>query len=147
MYAKFKESREAAMSKSWSQTTPNGNGNGNANGHAEPNGDANTGEVSTSLPPLKYKDEDPEKDEGWITFDKPICYLYAGQGPFISVDMMQFPVSLPNDGFIDVVLQEVVSITGPSFRPSHMLTKTVDATRRDAFCHGRSGGWQKLLER
>jgi len=57
------------------------------------------------LPPLQYNSEDPEGD-GWITFDKPMLYMYAGKGPFVGTDLMQFPVSLPNDGCIDVVLQE-----------------------------------------
>jgi sphingosine kinase len=56
----------------------------------------------TSLPPLKYTND----NEGWITFDKPLCYIYAGQGPYVARDLMQFPVSLPDDGLIDVVAQE-----------------------------------------
>ncbi|KAK7693422.1 hypothetical protein QCA50_002990 [Cerrena zonata] len=105
MFDKFKEAREAAFSRSSSRAALNGNGNGN--GHAEPNGDAGTAELSTALPPLKYKDEDPTKDEGWILFDKPVSYFYAGQGPFVSVDLMQFPVSLPNDGHIDIAVQAI----------------------------------------
>lgn len=71
----------------------------------------NDAEVGSSLPPLLYKDE--PTGEGWITFDQPICYLYAGKGPYVARDLMQFPVSHPNDGCIDVVIQEVVS--GPLF--------------------------------
>jgi sphingosine kinase len=66
-------------------------------------------------------------DEGWITFDKPLLYVYAGQGPYVArfvglqfqafhdlkvvisfSDYMTFPVSLPDDGFIDVSAQEMV---------------------------------------
>lgn len=48
-------------------------------------------------------------DDGWITFDKPMSYVYAGKGPYVSKDFMQFPVSLPDDGLVDVVAQEIVS--------------------------------------
>ncbi|OBZ75597.1 Sphingoid long chain base kinase 4 [Grifola frondosa] len=58
--------------------------------------------ASTSLPPLKYAAMD---SEGWITFEKPMLYLYAGKGPYVSRDFMQFPVSTPNDGLIDVIAQ------------------------------------------
>lgn len=61
--------------------------------------------TSSELPPLQHISEDPES-EGWITFDKPTLYMYAGKGPFVGADLMQFPVSLPNDGCIDIVLQE-----------------------------------------
>ncbi|KAI0647126.1 ATP-NAD kinase-like domain-containing protein [Trametes meyenii] len=58
---------------------------------------------STALPPLKYSEAD---SEGWVTFDRPLDYLYAGKGPYVSADVLQFPVSLPTDGLIDVALQE-----------------------------------------
>ncbi|KAI0093855.1 ATP-NAD kinase-like domain-containing protein [Irpex rosettiformis] len=67
--------------------------------------DAATG-TSSSLPSLQHKDE-PTGD-GWITFEEPICYLYAGKGPYVGRDFMQFPVSHPDDGCIDVVIQEVI---------------------------------------
>jgi sphingosine kinase len=60
----------------------------------------------SSLPALLHKDA-PTGD-GWITFEEPICYLYAGKGPFVARDLMQFPVSHPDDGYIDVVIQEMV---------------------------------------
>ncbi|KZP11950.1 hypothetical protein FIBSPDRAFT_870708 [Athelia psychrophila] len=44
--------------------------------------------------------------DGWLTFDKPAMYLYAGKGPFVSRDLMQFPVSVPDDGYVDIVVQE-----------------------------------------
>lgn len=48
-------------------------------------------------------------DDGWITFDKPMSYVYAGKGPYVSKDFMQFPVSLPDDGLVDVVAQEITT--------------------------------------
>nr|VWO98681.1 Efflux pump FUB11 (Fusaric acid biosynthesis protein 11) [Ganoderma boninense] len=59
----------------------------------------------TGVPELKHIGPDADKD-GWITFDKSFNYFYAGKGPFVSVDLMQFPVSHPDDGFIDVVIAE-----------------------------------------
>jgi sphingosine kinase len=60
-----------------------------------------------------------EDERGWITFDKPLLYVYAGQGPYVGryvslfssttlvfihrSDLMAFPVSLPDDGMSDVV--------------------------------------------
>jgi sphingosine kinase len=35
--------------------------------------------VSDTLPSQKHLEE----EDGWITFDKPILYLYAGQGPYV----------------------------------------------------------------
>jgi sphingosine kinase len=32
-------------------------------------------------PPLLKHSTD---DEGWITFDKPLLYVYAGQGPYVA---------------------------------------------------------------
>ncbi|PIL24066.1 hypothetical protein GSI_13817 [Ganoderma sinense ZZ0214-1] len=59
----------------------------------------------TGVPELKHIGPDADRD-GWITFDKSFSYFYAGKGPFVSVDLMQFPVSHPDDGFIDVVIAE-----------------------------------------
>ncbi|KAK0210950.1 ATP-NAD kinase-like domain-containing protein [Desarmillaria ectypa] len=50
-----------------------------------------------------------ESDEGWTTFDQPLLYLYAGKGPFVGRDFMAFPVSLPDDGMIDIVAQTLSS--------------------------------------
>jgi sphingosine kinase len=38
-------------------------------------------ESGSSLPPLKYM---PDDEEGWITFDKPILFIYGGKGPYVS---------------------------------------------------------------
>ncbi|KAJ4487911.1 ATP-NAD kinase-like domain-containing protein [Lentinula aciculospora] len=48
-----------------------------------------------------------EETEGWITFSEPLLYLYAGKGPYVGRDFMAFPVSLPDDGLIDIVAQSV----------------------------------------
>ncbi|OSC99075.1 hypothetical protein PYCCODRAFT_1438681 [Trametes coccinea BRFM310] len=61
-------------------------------------------EEASGLPPLRYKDADTSAD-GWLTFEGPLMSLFAGKGPFVSPDLMQFPVSLPADGLIDVTLQ------------------------------------------
>lgn len=65
-------------------------------------------EVNT-LPDLQHTSVNPQGD-GWITFDKPLLYVYAGKGPYVSKGFMQFPVSMPHDGYIDVVVQELVSV-------------------------------------
>jgi sphingosine kinase len=44
------------------------------------NPDLDTGEVETSLPPLKYSSTD---DDGWTTVDKPLLYVFAGKGPYV----------------------------------------------------------------
>lgn len=77
----------------------------------QPNGHAPTADEATTptggLPPMKYNFENAEGD-GWVGFDKDICFVYAGKGPYVARDLMQFPVSLPNDGAVDVVVQELV---------------------------------------
>ncbi|KAI0362196.1 hypothetical protein OH77DRAFT_1466649 [Trametes cingulata] len=70
------------------------------------NGDAPAPEDASDhvgLPSLQFSDED---EDGWVTFDRPLAYLFAGKGPFVSRDLLQFPVSLPTDGLIDVALLE-----------------------------------------
>jgi len=42
-------------------------------------------------------------EEGWTIFDEPILYVYAGKGPYVGRDFMAFPVSLPDDGLIDLM--------------------------------------------
>ncbi|KAH9981169.1 ATP-NAD kinase-like domain-containing protein, partial [Lactifluus volemus] len=64
-------------------------------------------ENTTALPPLLYAND----TEGWTTFEGPILYLYAGKGPYVSRDLMQFPVSVPNDGMVDLVIQGRLSRT------------------------------------
>jgi len=63
--------------------------------------------LSTELPPLQYVDD----YDGWTTFEGPILFFYAGKGPYVGRDLMQFPVSLPNDGMCDLVIQGRLSRT------------------------------------
>lgn len=80
----------------------------NGNGHAD-----ETTTPTGALPPMKYNFENAEGD-GWVGFNKDICFVYAGKGPYVARDLMQFPVSLPNDGAVDVVVQELVRFRFPS---------------------------------
>ncbi|KAF8163335.1 ATP-NAD kinase-like domain-containing protein [Crassisporium funariophilum] len=59
-----------------------------------------------ALPPLKHHQEDVE---GWTVFKEPILYVYAGKGPYVARDFMAFPVSLPDDGLIDVMAMPLSS--------------------------------------
>ncbi|KAI0374974.1 hypothetical protein BV20DRAFT_405217 [Pilatotrama ljubarskyi] len=75
-----------------------------ANGDAPAAAAAPTLDASDGgLPPLQYSEMD---EDGWVTFDRPLAYLFAGKGPYVSRDLLQFPVSLPTDGLIDVALLE-----------------------------------------
>lgn len=60
-----------------------------------------------SLPPLKYNRGEPTAEDGWITFDKPMVYLYAGKSPYVGRGLMQFPVACASDGLIDIVAHEL----------------------------------------
>ncbi|CAK5264569.1 unnamed protein product [Mycena citricolor] len=55
----------------------------------------------TALPPLQYS----ESKDGWTDVESPLLYVYAGKGPYVGRDFMAFPVSLPDDGLIDIVVQ------------------------------------------
>ncbi|THH33940.1 hypothetical protein EUX98_g262 [Antrodiella citrinella] len=101
IYKTFKEARSRALEASSSDTiqpVP-------ATEHSLI---ANGGSTVSSLPPLKYAGVDHEED-GWISVDKPTLFVYAGKGPYVSKDLMQFPTSLPDDGFIDVIVQERIT--------------------------------------
>ena len=72
------------------------------------------------LPSSKYLQGE---EDGWTVFNGSILYVYAGKGPYVGrytfsfeyigqtisntlwsrSDMMAFPVSLPDDGLIDVM--------------------------------------------
>ncbi|KAJ7111556.1 ATP-NAD kinase-like domain-containing protein [Mycena crocata] len=67
-----------------------------------PNSDA----TETALPALKHVGTD---DDGWTVLDEPLLYVYAGKGPYVGRDLMAFPVSLPDDGLIDLIAQQVSS--------------------------------------
>ncbi|KAF8892551.1 ATP-NAD kinase-like domain-containing protein [Infundibulicybe gibba] len=68
-----------------------------------------------ALPPLRYSNEDTD---GWTTFNEPVLYVYAGKGPYVGRDLMAFPVSLPDDGLIDIMIvpmssrREILSAMG-----------------------------------
>jgi sphingosine kinase len=82
-------------------------------------------DVSGNLPPLKHL---PDEVEGWTVVEEPILNFYAGKGPFVSRyktiittfpqtinniflrDFMAFPVSLPDDGLVDIMTMPAVSI-------------------------------------
>ncbi|KAJ7273740.1 ATP-NAD kinase-like domain-containing protein [Mycena haematopus] len=64
------------------------------------------GQEGTALPALKYSTTD---DEGWSVLNEPLLYVYAGKGPYVGRDLMAFPVSLPDDGLIDIAAQLVSS--------------------------------------
>ncbi|KAF5315834.1 hypothetical protein D9611_004729 [Ephemerocybe angulata] len=63
---------------------------------------------SGALPTLKYL---PDDNEDWTVIEDPILFVYAGQGPYVGRDYMAFPVSLPDDGMIDIATSrgEIVS--------------------------------------
>ncbi|KAF8212211.1 ATP-NAD kinase-like domain-containing protein [Mycena galopus ATCC 62051] len=48
-------------------------------------------------------------NEGWTVVDEPLLYVYAGKGPYVGRDLMTFPMSLPDDGLIDIAAQPVSS--------------------------------------
>ena len=83
---------------------------------------------SGGLPPLRYL---PDDTDGWVTCEEPILYFYAGKGPFVSRyvglslscsnllirrchcrDYMAFPVSVPNDGLVDIMTMPAVRAEG-----------------------------------
>ncbi|KDR81645.1 hypothetical protein GALMADRAFT_239721 [Galerina marginata CBS 339.88] len=77
------------------------------------------------LPSLKFLDGN---EEDWTTFDEPILYVYAGKGPYVGRDFMAFPVSLPNDGLIDVMAMSKTS-------RGDILTAMDGANQGECFWH------------
>jgi len=61
-----------------------------------------------SLPADRYISESTS-DTGWVSFDKPILYVYAGLQPYVARDLLQFPMAKPSDGYVDIAIQEVAS--------------------------------------
>ncbi|KAG6334830.1 hypothetical protein ID866_4252 [Astraeus odoratus] len=51
---------------------------------------------------------DGSPEETWIKYDKPCLWMFAGKGPYVSRSLMQFPVSCPDDGLIDITVQEPI---------------------------------------
>ncbi|KAH7905619.1 ATP-NAD kinase-like domain-containing protein [Hygrophoropsis aurantiaca] len=56
----------------------------------------------------KHQSSPDMSTDEWVSFDKPILWYYAGQGPYVSRGLMQFPVSFPDDGLIDISVQGVM---------------------------------------
>ncbi|KAJ3847517.1 ATP-NAD kinase-like domain-containing protein [Lentinula lateritia] len=63
-----------------------------------------TQDADSSLPKTKVN---LDETEGWTIFSEPLLYMYAGKGP----DFMAFPVSLPDDGLIDIVAQSTTNFS------------------------------------
>ena len=84
---------------------------------------------SEKLPPLKHSETDTD---GWEDFDLPVLYFYGGlipyvgryvsvstlfvtvslSGPHLHIrDLLQWPLALPNDGLIDIAVQEPTSVS------------------------------------
>jgi len=59
-----------------------------------------------SLP--ETENTEAEADE-WTVIDEDLSYIYAGKLPYVSRDLMQFPLALCDDGLIDIVVQEKAS--------------------------------------
>ncbi|CAE6482199.1 unnamed protein product [Rhizoctonia solani] len=52
--------------------------------------------------------QDDINSSDWLTFDKPVLYVYSGTMSYVGRDLMAFPVALPSDGLIDITVQELV---------------------------------------
>lgn len=110
------------------------------------------------LPSLKHSHVD---SEGWTTFEEPILYVYGGKGPYVGrylrfdlsfrsqlttfhSDFMAFPVSLPNDGLVDVMaMARVMNI---SYHDHHLTLNTlVVFQNRRCCCHGWRTKRRRLL--
>ncbi|KAF8580882.1 hypothetical protein K439DRAFT_1636638 [Ramaria rubella] len=52
---------------------------------------------------------DQADDEGWTVIEQMLSYVYAGKLPYVSRDLMQFPIAMSDDGLIDIVAQERIS--------------------------------------
>lgn len=63
---------------------------------------------SEKLPPLRYSDTDAD---GWEDIELPVLYFYGGLIPYVSRDLLQWPLALPNDGLIDIAVQEMDSLS------------------------------------
>ncbi|EKM82646.1 hypothetical protein AGABI1DRAFT_104558, partial [Agaricus bisporus var. burnettii JB137-S8] len=82
------------------------------------------GDTAETLPPLRF--QPGSSGEGWTTIDEPLLYVYAGKGPFVGRDYMAFPVSLPDDGLIDVV-------TVPLSSRKDVVVGMVGASKGDSY--------------
>ncbi|KAF9500827.1 hypothetical protein BDN71DRAFT_1381184 [Pleurotus eryngii] len=99
--------------------------------HTQSNASCSTNaSSSSSLPPLKFL---PEDKDGWTVIDEPLLYVYAGKGPYVGRDFMAFPVSLPDDGLIDITIQPLVSVCSRNSSRSDVLKEMEGAPRGEAF--------------
>ncbi|MBW0491857.1 hypothetical protein O181_031572 [Austropuccinia psidii MF-1] len=65
-----------------------------------------------ALPELRFGDvrsiikpgPDGHSPDGWYTIEDDITSIYAGTLPFMAADLLEFPVKLPGDGSIDVIV-------------------------------------------
>lgn len=81
---------------------------------------------TTPLEPKRASSVSEPDADGWVTFNRPLSYIYAGKGPYVSKDLMQFPVSIPDDGLLDVVAQELVRLV----KQHSLLSTHPPSTRR-----------------
>lgn len=90
---------------------------------AHPESTSKEDELHTGLPPLRFgtvndpissgADAEPipgSKATGWTTLNAPICTVFAGQMPYVSPDLLQFPIA-NSDGTIVMSILPVVSAT------------------------------------
>lgn len=99
-----------------------------------------TVDSTTPLEPKRGSIVSQPDADGWVTFNRPLSYVYAGKGPYVSKDFMQFPVSIPDDGLLDVVAQELVrSLMRCSLWPTH--PPLIGESESHDHCHGRWRIW------
>jgi hypothetical protein len=96
-----------------------------ASAQSPPWENASSSDEETGLPALQFNAMAVDQEQlGWTTLDSPLLCVNAGQGPYVSryvqfpylcartdpgcSDMMQFPVSMPQDGLIDIMVWERV---------------------------------------
>jgi len=63
---------------------------------------------SEKLPPLKHSETDTE---GWEDVNLPTLYFYGGLMPYVGRDLLQWPLAIPNEGLIDIAIQETDSMS------------------------------------
>ncbi|KAF7294907.1 DAGKc domain-containing protein [Mycena indigotica] len=80
---------------------------------------------STQLPELKYV----SNDDDWTVVEEPLLYVLAGKGPYIGRDYMSFPVSVPDDGLMDIVLQTMAVSRG------QIITNIGGAAKGEVYWH------------
>lgn len=49
---------------------------------------------------------DTATDDQWYTLEEPITSIYAGTLPFMSADLLEFPMKLSGDGSIDIIVHQ-----------------------------------------